>query len=272
MEKINLTIAIAAYGEPKYLAQTIESVIKTQSVETRIIVVDDCSPTDCVKKICLEYLPRIEYFRNSSNLGISENFNNILSITKSKFVQILGHDDLLTSRIDDIIFENLAVINDCFAVQAGVIPIDKNGNRSKSITDVVKKLVSLRPEKVYSGKILRRSLMFGNWTYFPAIIWNLEAISGEQFAKEINYVQDLDLLLRMTKTKYGFMYSRTNAVSYRRHSNSESMSMNPIDRFREEKYVCYKNHESFDEKICSKILLLPRINFILGMTTRKLFK
>lgn len=57
----------------EYLREAIESVLAQTFSDFEFIIVDDCSPDANVEKVVKSYTdPRIRFYRNERNLGISQ--------------------------------------------------------------------------------------------------------------------------------------------------------------------------------------------------------
>ena len=263
--KTTLSIVVPSFGEPQYLYETLESLIKTQDESVEVIVIDDASPTDFIKKICEKFDKRIIYFRNSSNLGISKNFNNAISLASGKFVQLVGPDDRLSSSMVDVIESAKEHYDYCFGIHPKTISINKTGNQAQALPDLLKKFIKPKSNKMYSQKTLRRLLLVGNWTYHPAIIWNKANLQDLSYDSSLKYCMDLDLLLRLSKTEYGLYVSDKGNFEYRRHWGSVSMSATPILRLKEELNVLKKNADgSALELGLSKVAIFPRLNYLVN--------
>ena len=265
-----LTIVIPAYGESPYLDQCITSIVNSQDASVQIIVIDDASPTSFVRNISEKYFPRISYIRNEKNLGVANNFNKALSSANSLFVQIVGQDDLIVDSMVKVIHSAKDYVDQCFAIHPAVKVIDSLGNSSFDMNEVIKSIIKPASQKTYSGDTLRKSLLLGDWTYFPSIIWNKNLLPEAPFSDEFKYCMDLDLLLRMCATDSALFLSDKKGFHYRRHSKSVSMAAVPKKRFEEEMIVIRRHRrESISERLFFGLGFLPLLNMCL--TEIKLF-
>lgn len=89
---MSLTIAIPSYNKEKYIERCINSVLAEKANIDRIIVVDNCS-SDNTFQIAQTYSPRIECFRNETNLGMSGNFNRCIELCNTDWLMIVHADD-----------------------------------------------------------------------------------------------------------------------------------------------------------------------------------
>jgi glycosyltransferase involved in cell wall biosynthesis len=94
MEKIN--ILMATYNGRRYVAKQIESILNQTYQDFRLIISDDCS-TDSTLKILEEYEKkdkRIEIYSQGQNLGVSANFEFLISKVRSEYFMFADQDDI----------------------------------------------------------------------------------------------------------------------------------------------------------------------------------
>jgi glycosyltransferase involved in cell wall biosynthesis len=262
---VPFAIVIPSYGEPRYLKFTLESVIRTQSLDTRVIVVDDFSPTDFIRNLCLQFSQRIIYLRNEKNLGISGNFNHCIAIANAQWVMLMGPDDLLISSITDELdlrdLNSKGVTN----VHSKVKAISSSNAKGNDVSDLVKRIISPKKDGLISKKRLCLSLLIGNWTYNPAILWNTELLPERPFSEELRMCMDWNLLIQLALSDHYSYFTTSEYFLYRRHSSSVSMS-NHFGRRAEEKLVMSMTSHSLSTKqkflkILCKIQLMSRLNY-----------
>jgi glycosyltransferase involved in cell wall biosynthesis len=90
-----ITIAITVYNRTDYICQAISSAL-AQTVPVRVIVVEDCAPTDAVRELVTrEFGDRVRYFRNPARRGLFDNWNACLEYADTPWISILHDDDFL---------------------------------------------------------------------------------------------------------------------------------------------------------------------------------
>ena len=94
-----LHVVIPAYGESRYLRETLTSAVKFLPPEIPITVIEDPSGGKNLKRL-VEDFPRVEYILNEKRLGISGNFTKALKISRGIFTQICGSDDIFIDNDD----------------------------------------------------------------------------------------------------------------------------------------------------------------------------
>jgi glycosyltransferase involved in cell wall biosynthesis len=258
-----LSVIIPNYNNELTIKKTIDSILKSTYKDIEIIIIDDCSTTAFISEIANEFGSRVLLIRNEVNLGISGNFNKAFLVCETPFLQILGQDDILVKSLLPIINESLSNIGNAFGIHPSVNVIDEYDKRSFGLIDIAKFCIRPKKQGVISPKSLRRSLLIGNWCYFPAIIWYKPNITFSPFSLHLNYCQDLDLMLKLSNEQYGIVVSQERSLGYRRHKDSASMSASINDRYIEELMVI-RSHKTtnFVDLMLIKLALFPRLNYI----------
>lgn len=266
-EKVECAVVVPAYGEPKFLRSTLESIVRSQDLEVRLLVIDDGSSSEFIENIVSGFSPRVHFFKNKENLGISENFNLALEVVNAKFVMLVGPDDRLTTSMTEVVKYSQRINLDFVALLSIVETINLEGRMTFSLSGFFKTLLSPKKEGVVPNGWLRFSLLIGNWTFNPAIIWNTSVLSSAPYNKDYRYCMDWDLLLRLVREGLNFYFSKICIFQYRRHSDSVSMK-NLKERFAEEKTILSSNYESarkysFVALVIAHLAIMPRLNYCL---------
>ena len=91
-----VTIITASYNSSQYLSASIESALAQTYKNWELIILDDAS-ADNTETLAIEYIKkdsRIQYFRQSKNLGIAGNRNTGFEKARGKYLAILDSDDM----------------------------------------------------------------------------------------------------------------------------------------------------------------------------------
>lgn len=113
----DITVVIASYRYGHLAAHCIESVIGQTKRPLRIIFVDD-GAGDCNHLINI--YPEVEFIFRPKNLGVTENFQDILERIESKYTMFVGADnwlrsdsiELLSGATTDIVTYDIIVTGD----------------------------------------------------------------------------------------------------------------------------------------------------------------
>lgn len=222
---MRLEIFIPFYGPLDYLKEAVESVIAQSDPEWRLTICDDAYPSpepeEWVRSLADK---RIAYVRNKSNLGVTANFNKCLSRAKDGWLVLMGGDDRLLPNYVSRAKFLISHAGDAVMIQPGVQPINGNGAPTNSAPDIAKHFLSPRTGKpiVLDADAALKSLMLGNWLYFPSIIWNRQAVAAQGFNPEFSVVQDLELESKLLMSGGSLLVDFDKTFEYRRHKGSVS--------------------------------------------------
>ncbi|HGY5996408.1 TPA: glycosyltransferase family 2 protein [Aeromonas hydrophila] len=113
MEKVSVIMPL--YNSARFLAASIDSVLKQQYTNWELILIDDCSVDDCVV-IAQAYCDRdsrIKLVRLAENSGAAVARNRGIEIAEGRFIAFLDSDDLwlpekLNTQIDFMLKNKVA--------------------------------------------------------------------------------------------------------------------------------------------------------------------
>jgi glycosyltransferase involved in cell wall biosynthesis len=235
-----LDIALPFYGDVAFMKQTVQSILNQTDPNWRLVVVDDGYPDETLPS-WFEGLgdERIQYQRNVKNLGANGNFQKCLGLLSAEYCLVMGADDLLepifVERINELITKHPGIS----MIHPGVKVIDENNDEISTRSDQVKKNIreSQGTSKLLTGEPLARSLMKGNWMYFPSIVWKTKTIQEIGFRAGFHVCQDLGLAMDLIMQGGEMVLIDDEIFRYRRHQESDS-SVKAIngERFKDEKH------------------------------------
>lgn len=237
-----IEIFMPFYGDVDHFHQAVESVLNQSVSDWHLTIVDDNYP-DLSAKQFIDSLDdsRIRYIRNSENLGIAANFQKCIQLASSPYITIMGCDDILLSNYVEHLKSLISSNSNCSYFQPGVSIIDQFGAPYLPLSDQIKSRMRAKwQDGPHSGESITRSLLNGNWTYFPSICWKVESIRSFGFSPNYQIVLDLDLQLNLLFSGNSVYLDDQLVFKYRRHKQSASMitSTNGL-RFIEEKELFY---------------------------------
>ncbi len=231
------------YGDVAMMKEAVSSVLAQDDRDFRLTIVDDGYPDETLPayfKGLTEADDRVRYLRNEKNLGANANYRRCLELIDHDYVVIMGADDVMLPNYIATIrrgFENASVD----IVQPGVEVIDENGAVYRPLGDKVKDYLRHRAvgdsaDAFISGEPIARSLITGDWLYFPSVAWRSSAIKEHSFRQQYDVVQDLALAMDIIMNGGTMMVTDTVCFQYRRHRESDS-SVRALDgrRFAEER-------------------------------------
>lgn len=232
------------YGSFEYFRTAVESVLAQTDPDWRLTIVDDVYPDLAPGQWARELGDqRVTYVRNETNLRPSRNYNKAVGLAKSEFVQIMGCDDVMLPGYVARVHELIREFPNADVIQPGVHVIDENGRPVLPLADRVKGWYepSGNGARDYSGEDLAASLLRGNWTYFPSLVWRTARLVETGFRTDLDVVQDLAKLFEIVEAGGTLVLDDVPVFNYRRHSSSVSAVTGPDGtKFRQERTFFYE--------------------------------
>ena len=91
--KISVLMPVYKTDE-KFLREAIESILNQTFTDFEFLILDDC-PEDDRENIVKSYNdPRIKYFKNEKNLGITPSRNKLIDMAQGEYLAVFDHDDI----------------------------------------------------------------------------------------------------------------------------------------------------------------------------------
>ena len=221
-----LEILLPFYGRFDHFRLAVDSVLAQTDTDWRMTVVDDVYP-DLAPGEWVQSLgdSRIRYIRNDVNLGVGKNFAKCVTLMTEEHAVIFGCDDVMlpgyVGRVRQLLAENA----DASVIQPGVEVIDSDGAVVLPLGDRVKRVYQRRDTRdspVLVAEDMAASLLRGNWTYFPSLVWRTELLRRFRFDTDREVVPDLVMLLDIAADGGKLVVDDEVVFRYRRHSGSVS--------------------------------------------------
>lgn len=244
-ETAKVDILLPYWGDFELLKKAVESVLAQTTQEWRLLVVDDCYPTDEAEQYFAKVKDsRIVYHKHKENIGLVKNFNYVLDRSTAKYCVIFGCDDIM---LPDYIQTALLKIGDSDYYQPGVNVIDGDDNIYLPNADKLKRFLRPKEEGVYTGEKMVASLCHGNWLYFPSILWKTQTLKRYRFSDIQHNTQDLITEINIIKEGGSMVIDNTVTFYYRRSANSFSSKAKKGTRFSEEKETYSRFAKEFSD-------------------------
>jgi hypothetical protein len=95
----SVSVFIPCYKYAHYLRGCVESVLRQDDVDVRVLILDDCSPDDTpeVARELMAADARVEYHRNATNRGHLATYNVGLEWCTGDYCLLLSADDMVTA-------------------------------------------------------------------------------------------------------------------------------------------------------------------------------
>lgn len=238
---MTLDIMLPYYGDPELLRIAVRSVLSQDDPDWRLVVVDDGYPDDSVPGwFAAIDDDRVQYLRNERNLGANGNFRRCIELTENAYAVIMGSDDVMLPNYVSTVKRAYRTHPDAGIIQPGVLPIDELGRTYRTLVDEAKHRLyapRVRVPREFGGEQLARSLLRGNWLYFPSLTWRSAGLRRYGFREGLNVVQDLALAMDLLLGGETLVVDGTVCFQYRRHRASDSSARALTgDRFVEERH------------------------------------
>ena len=127
------SIMMPAYNAQEYIRQALDSIQRQTCDDYELIIYDDCS-SDATADIIAEYAgvnPRIQIFRNSTNLGSCRTRRLALDKMSGRYVAFLDSDDIWDERKLEIFRDRLeGMAGKSVCVHSASLIIDAEGKRT----------------------------------------------------------------------------------------------------------------------------------------------
>lgn len=98
-----ISVIVLTYNQEKYLCQTLDGILMQQIDEPIEIIIGDDHSSDATSVIGRNYQTLypdvVRYFRNTSNLGLVQNFITMLSQCCGKYIALCDGDDYWTDQL-----------------------------------------------------------------------------------------------------------------------------------------------------------------------------
>lgn len=91
-----ISVLMAVYNtKEEYLQEAIKSILSQSFEDFEFLIIDDCSNVFYIEEIVESFQdPRIKFFRNAKNLGISATRNKLVKLAQGEYLAIMDHDDI----------------------------------------------------------------------------------------------------------------------------------------------------------------------------------
>jgi glycosyltransferase involved in cell wall biosynthesis len=221
------TIAIPTYNRLNYLKEAVESVLGQSIQDFEILIGQDVTPNGLEPTIAFWAIElsksdsRVRYFSNEHNLGLSGNWNKLVSLAQGEYIIIIGDDDKLASdflekaaqqiksNVADVVFTSQLFINSEGIVQKELTEkLNKEYHRSELTT-------GLLPDAI--------SVVLKNSVPMSAAIIRKEWLMKHPFDPKLN-TPEFEVFLKIALVRGKFVYINEPLAYYRVHLQSATSS------------------------------------------------
>lgn len=181
-----VSILMPVYNGEKFLAETIESVLKQSYTHWELIICDDGS-TDNTKAVVASFTDsRITFVSNAENLGIVRTRNRLFDLANGDYFAILDSDDLsMPTRIEQQVryLENNKQCGLC-------------GTWATIIDEKNQPISTFRPP--IEHEIISANLLFQSSFLQSSVMIRRTALGNIRYSEDFPVAQDFDLWERLS--------------------------------------------------------------------------
>ncbi len=254
MNSEKVSVIIPAFNAAETLAEAVASAVNGSYQHLEILIVDDCS-TDDTSKVAAKIAesdPRIQFFRNPQNYGVSKSRNLMIDRATGEYVAFLDSDDTWEPNKLEFCLQMLADNPEVKAVAHALRYLDKHGKKLSYIATYPTTKAQMQAIKV-TGE--------SPWV-FPS------SVEGG-FAEDWLVGEDTELFTKIAQ-KYGLLAATEPLGNYRIRANSltdkywlkkriasDCVKENQLRRLRGEPELSLNEYE----QVCfNNLPLLERLN------------
>jgi glycosyltransferase involved in cell wall biosynthesis len=219
-----VTIGMPVYNSERHLPQSIESLL-AQTYRDFVLVISDNASTDSTAEICQRYVhqdPRVRYFRNAVNVGMTGNFNRVFELTHTKYLKWSTADDFWAP---DMLADAVAVMEADPSVALcypKTIIVDGEGREQGRYEDKLH-LMQDDPAERFLAVVENIRLVNHHLGLLRTDAIRRTSLFGKHVSADIGFVAEMSL--------YGKLYEVKKFQFYRRfHTESSSWNRGDDDQ------------------------------------------
>lgn len=261
MQKIKISVIVPVYNVEEYIEECIESIVNQTLKEIEIIIVNDGTKDNSIKKIEKYFSdPRIILI-NKENGGISSARNAGLKIARGEYISFIDSDDFIEPTMLEDLYNNSEKAEIVFS---NIISYDnKTGNKSYSESRIefgilnkgsylfnTLNLPFATLNKIYKKDYLERI----NLTFIKGIIYedSIFSIKALFLANKVKYID---------KNHYNYRVNRNGSTMTITHSDRKKEKFNSFNLLAVNSLkIIVEEIENFEKKYGKNWSIFEKIN------------
>lgn len=226
-----VSVLVPTFNRHDYLKVTIASALNQRFADFEIVVVDNASEVDPEDVIAGFNDPRLRYYRNASNLGVTGNIIAASERARGKYVAILGDDDVwdpdfLAALVAPLEADDSLALAFC---DHGII--DRDGRPDEATTEQVTR--RWQRHKLHEG-VYRPfdeiALVYRSICVFSAAVLRRADIDWSAIPRDLDFSVDVYIAYLAARTGRGCYYVPRRLSQYRYHPTSLGNSLKRADQ------------------------------------------
>lgn len=186
MQQPFFSILIPSFNRPEYLIRCLHSILRNDYKDFEVIISDDKSPAiDVIERSLAPFCKNtaIKFFKQSKNLGWSDNRNFLVANASGKYSILLGDDDMLLPSTLSILKKYIESFPDYDLFAIGYTVIDEDDD--VCYTCVAQKKIEISLAHPHLLKLLLFSDVIPFWVFHPFTICFVT-----QLRDHVRYIKD----------------------------------------------------------------------------------
>lgn len=219
-----VSVIIPTYNRPAYLREALESAVRQSYRNIEIIVSDNCSSEN--PKVIVESFqdPRINFFRNTTNLGMFLNTINTFRKARGKYVASLLDDDIWNKDFLEKLIPPLEANSNLALAFCDHYVIDSSGKIDDFATQQCSHFYKREglQEGIYQP-FYELGLVHQTVSPATAAVIRRNVIDWDNIPPEVEGLWDLYLAYLCCRLGRGAYYYPEKLTRYRNHAQTETM-------------------------------------------------
>jgi glycosyltransferase involved in cell wall biosynthesis len=179
-----LTVLMPVYNAERFLAAAIDSILTQTFTDFEFLIIDDCSSDNSVNILRSYKDPRILFYQNEKNLGISATLNKGIELASTDLIARMDSDDIsypdrLQKQVDFIADNPDGALYSC---QVKVI-----GQQGQFIR-----------QDNFKSQYYYYNLTFICWIYHPSVIFGKKAVQDVGMYT-VRFSEDFELFWQLSR-------------------------------------------------------------------------
>jgi glycosyltransferase involved in cell wall biosynthesis len=179
-----LTVLMPVFNAEKFLSAAIDSILQQTFQDFEFIIIDDGSSDKSASVIQSYSDPRIHFYANKENIGISETLNKGIRLAEAPWIARMDADDISYPERLEKQMAYLEANPDCGMVSTLTRVISESGD--------VLRIDRIRSEHFYYN------LAFICWIYHPTVLFSKTAVQ-EAGMYTATYSEDFELFWQISR-------------------------------------------------------------------------
>lgn len=219
-----VSVIIPTYNRPTYLREAIESVVQQTYQNIEIIVSDNCSPENPEAIVDSFQDSRLQFWRNTTNIGSFANAINSFKKARGKYVANLCDDDLWEKDFLEKLVSQLEANPNLVLAFCDHYMVAPNGTINYSATE--KRTRFYKRERLKEGvyqPFYEIGIVHKAVASAIAAFIRRDVIDWDSIPTEVGSSWDLYLNYLCCRSGLGAYYSPERLTRYREHAQTQTM-------------------------------------------------